>query len=111
MGDASPPSAIFNNALDEENFSIILNLFITICLSCLKNVYSKLCEQNASNLVKNSKLGTKNVNKICLKIVQKALKWPSQCTNFQKYSGGAVAAPRGEMGGTSPPHNRSGSFL
>ena len=46
-------------------------------------------EQNALYLVKHSDLGAKNLNKICLKIVQKMLKWPLQCVNFQKFSGGA----------------------
>ena len=45
-------------------------------------------EQNAY-LVKHSKLGAKNLNKICIKIVQKVLKWPLQYANFQKFSGGA----------------------
>ena len=35
------------------------------------------------------KLGAKNMNKLCLKIVRKALKWPLQYANFQKFSGGA----------------------
>ena len=42
-----------------------------------------MCEQNASSLVKHSKLGAKNLNKICPKIVQKVLKWPLQYLNFQ----------------------------
>ena len=29
------------------------------------------------------------MNKLCLKIAQKALKWPLQYANFQKISGGA----------------------
>ena len=33
-------------------------------------------------------LGAKNFNKMCLKIVQKVLKWPLQYANFQKFSGG-----------------------
>ena len=39
-------------------------------------------EQNASDLVKYSDLDAKNLNKICLKIVQKVLKWPIQYENF-----------------------------
>ena len=31
----------------------------------------------------------KNLNKICVKIVQKVLKWPLQYVNFQKTSGEA----------------------
>ena len=46
-------------------------------------------EQNASYLVKHSDLGANNSNKICLKIVQKVLKWPLQYVNFQKFSKGA----------------------
>ena len=45
-------------------------------------------EQNALYLVKHSDLGAKNLNKICVKIVQKILKWSLQCVNFQKISGG-----------------------
>ena len=43
-------------------------------------------KQNASYLVKHSDLGAKNLNKVCLKIVQKVLKWPLQYVNFQKFS-------------------------
>ena len=39
-------------------------------------------EQNALHLVKHSDLGAKNLDKICLKIVQKVLKWPLQYVNF-----------------------------
>ena len=49
-------------------------------------------EQNASYLVKHLELGAKNLNKICLKIIQKILKWPLQYVNFKKYSG--EACPR-----------------
>ena len=42
-------------------------------------------------LVKHSTLGAKNMNKFCLKIVQKVLKWPLQHANFQNFSG--VACP------------------
>ena len=45
-------------------------------------------EQNVSYLVKHSDLGAKNLNKICLKFVQKVLKWPLQFVQFQKFSGG-----------------------
>ena len=51
-------------------------------------------EQNALYLVKHSELGGKNLNKICLKIVQKVLKWPLQYVNFQKLSGGARPSDR-----------------
>ena len=46
-------------------------------------------ELNASLLVKHSELGSKNLNKICLKIVQKVLKWPLHNVNFQNFSGGS----------------------
>ena len=46
-------------------------------------------EQNASYLVKHSDLGAKILNKFCLKIIQKVLKWSLQYVNFQKFSGGA----------------------
>ena len=35
-------------------------------------------------MVKHSKLGAQHLNKICMKIVQKVLKWPLQYRNFQK---------------------------
>ena len=35
------------------------------------------------------RFGGKTFNKICLKIVQKVLKWPLQYVSFQKFSGGA----------------------
>ena len=46
-------------------------------------------EQNALYLVKHSDLWAKNFNKICVKIVQKVLKWPLQHVYFSKFSGGA----------------------
>ena len=39
-------------------------------------------KQNASYLVKDSDLRAKNLNKICLKFVQKVLKWTLQYVNF-----------------------------
>ena len=48
-----------------------------------------MCEQNASYLAKHSKLGAKTLNKIWLKIIQKALKYPLLLVNFQIFSGGA----------------------
>ena len=39
--------------------------------------------------MKHSKLGAKNMNKLCLKIVRQALKWPLQYAIFQKFSGRA----------------------
>ena len=39
-------------------------------------------EQNASYLVQHSELGAKNLNKICVKLVQKVLKWPQQHVKF-----------------------------
>ena len=35
-----------------------------------------------------------NFNKVCLKSVQNALKWPLQYMNFQKFSGGACPRTR-----------------
>ena len=46
-------------------------------------------EQNASYLAKHSELGSKNLYKICLIIIEKALKWPLKNVDFQKFSGGA----------------------
>ena len=83
-GHVPPPSPLL--------CTLILNLFITICLSRFKHALSKLCKQSSSYLVKHSKSGTKTINKICLKIVQKALKWPPQYVNLQTFSG--VACPR-----------------
>ena len=50
-----------------------------------------MCEQNALYLAKHSELGSKNLNKICVKIIQKALKQPLQHVNFQQFSGGACS--------------------
>ena len=50
---------------------------------------SKMSEQNALYLVKHSDLEAKNFNKICVKIVQKVLKWPLQYVIFSKFSWGA----------------------
>ena len=37
-----------------------------------------MCKRNASYLAKHSELGSKNLNKVCLKIIEKALKQPLQ---------------------------------
>ena len=49
-------------------------------------------EQNASYLVKHLELGAKNLNEICLRIVETVPKWPMQHVNFQKFF--VVACPR-----------------
>ena len=83
MRDMHPSPAIFENAFDAYNFSIILNLFGSYKPY---DAQSKMCEQNASYLAKHSELGSKFLNTICLKDIQKGLK---QHLNFQKFSGGA----------------------
>ena len=45
-----------------------------------------MCLQNASHLVNHLELGAKYINIKCLKIVQKALKWPLQHVNIQTLS-------------------------
>ena len=45
------------------------------------------------SLRQHSDLGAKSLNKICLKFVQKVLKWPLQYVNFQKLSGGHAPVP------------------
>ena len=47
-----------------------------------------MCEQNASYLAMHTELGSKSLNKICVKIIQNALKWPLQQVNFQNFPGG-----------------------
>ena len=86
----SPSSAIFKHLFDEYNFFTISNPFDNdkpYTLSMISE--SKMREQTASYLVKHSDLEAKNLNKICLKIVQKVLKWRLQYVNSQKFSGGA----------------------
>ena len=84
---ASPPPNIFNNILEEQNFSIILNLFIAIFFSRLARIIETVrtkCIIGEARKVRGEKY-----DKLSLKIVQKALKWPLQYANFQKFSGGA----------------------
>ena len=53
-----------------------------------------MCEQNASYLSKHSELGSKNLHKIFLKIIQKALlKQPLQHVNFQNFPKEHVPGP------------------
>ena len=86
-----PPPAIFKHGFGEYSFSIISNLFDNNKPYALStHIENVRYEQNASYLVKHSKLGAKNFNKICLKIVQKVLKWPLQYVNFEKISGGSM---------------------
>ena len=52
-----------------------------------------MCEQNASHLAKLSELGSKNLNKICLKIIEKAVKWPLHRVNFRNFPGDHAPGP------------------
>ena len=61
-----PPPAIFNNIFDECVLSIISNQFDSNDPYTISPHKSKMCEKNASYLVKDSELGAKKVNKICL---------------------------------------------
>ena len=73
-GNVSPSPAVFNYVFDECNFSIIENVR-TKCI-----IFGKVG-------VAYSELGSKNMNKICLKNVQEVLKQPLQYVIFQKFSG------------------------
>ena len=53
---------------------------------------TQFVERHVSIPVKHSKIGAKNLNKVCRKSVQNALKWPLQYVNFQKNFG--EACPR-----------------
>ena len=83
-----PPPAIFKNAFDEYNFAIISNLFNSDKPYAL-STQSKMCQQTTSYLAKHSKLESKNLNKICPKFIQKALKCSLQHVKFQKFFGEA----------------------
>ena len=76
LGVCILPPAIFKNVFDVPvcKFSIISSLFDSNKLYTLSTRKSKVCEQNASYLAKHSELGSKKLNKICLKYIQKALK-------------------------------------
>ena len=67
------PSAIFKNAFDVYNFSIISNLFDSY-KPYAQHAQPKMCGQNASYLAKHSEIGSKNLNKYFAKIIQRALK-------------------------------------
>ena len=49
-----------------------------------------MCEQNASYLAKHSELGSKNLNKICQKITQKALILAITACKFSKIFRGSI---------------------
>ena len=51
-----------------------------------------MCEQNALHMAKHSENGSKNLSKICVKIIQNALKQSLRYVNFQKFFG--EACPR-----------------
>ena len=65
------PPAIFKNGFDVYNFSIISNLFDSDKSYALSTRKSKVCEENASYLAKHSEPSSYNLNKTCLKIIQK----------------------------------------
>ena len=52
-----------------------------------------MCEEIVSYLVKHSDLGAKDLNKICVKIVQKLLRGSLQYVNFQKIFGSIIPDP------------------
>ena len=86
VGNASLPSAIFNNTIDEyNNFSIISNLFDNNDRYVLRTHKWKMREQN-TYLVKDSEIRAKNWTKFVLKIVQKAQNGLLQYVNFHKIS-------------------------
>ena len=66
--------AIFKNVVNVYNFFIILNHLDSDNPYALSTHNRKCANKIASYLVKHSELGSKNLNKICLKIIQKALK-------------------------------------
>ena len=68
--------ALFNYIFDKYNFSIISNLFDNNKLYALSTHNWKCAKklQKKSYLEKYSELGSKNLNKLCLKNVQKAPK-------------------------------------
>ena len=83
------PSAIFKHVFDEYSFSIIMNLFDNNKPYAL-STHNRKCKNKMHHIWCNtqSDLGAKILYKICLKIVQKVLKWPLQHVNFQKCFGG-----------------------
>ena len=87
----SPPRAIFKHVFDEYNSFIILNLFDNNKPYAL-STHNRKCTNKMQYLVKYSDFGAKYSHKICLKIIQKVLKWTLQYANFKKFSG--EACPR-----------------
>ena len=87
MGDAFPPPAVFNNIFDECSFSIISNFFDNNDSYALSTHKWKMCEQNASYLVKKSELGAKQLNKINLQSCSKNTKMAIEASTFSKLFG------------------------
>ena len=87
-----PPTSIFKSIFDVYNFSIISNPFdnnepYALPLACIsENVRTKCIIFDAALRIR-----VKTLNKICLKIIQKALLKSrySIYVNFQNISGGA----------------------
>ena len=71
MRGMHPPPAIFKNVVAIYNFFIVWNLFDSDKFYALS---TNMCEQNASYLAMHKAIRSKNLNKICLKIIQNALK-------------------------------------
>ena len=86
------PPAIFKHVFDE--YSSIISNFFNNNEPYTLSTHNQKCTNKMHHiyLVKHSGLGSKNLNKICLKIVQKVLKWLLQYVNFEKFS--REACPR-----------------
>ena len=90
MEGCIPRPSHCKNVLDKYNFSMVSNLVDYNKLYAL-STHNRKCANNCIIFgeLKHSEIGQKLFNKICF--VQKALKWPLQCADFQIFFGGACS--------------------
>ena len=91
LGVCILPPAVFKNVFDAYNFSIISNFCDSDKLYAIRT-HNQKCAKKMHHIWRSTqKLRSKNLNKICEKIIQKALKQPLQHVNFEKFSGAACS--------------------
>ena len=74
MRGMHPLPAIFKVVLNVYNFSIISNLFDSDKPSAL-STHNRKCANKMHHILRSTQIiGSNNLNKICLKIIQNALK-------------------------------------
>ena len=89
MGGCISLKSDFKTVLEKIQFFFIISKLFDNNNSYALSTRNRKCANTCIILGEAHTYKDKNLNKIYLKNVQKALKWPLQCVDLQKVSGGA----------------------